>query len=174
MGIFSLGIGEDFSFTCVSVSELWISCFFHSRPFHYLISLVCFLKCHVFVFLYVCSFYRKHWRWPGWSMKLCQDGSRWIWRKTKDCSSGFRSMTMCRWSNDHSCGVERDGTCMWCSLYSLCWLNFINVHMRMCWCECTAERYKKKRKERWICTEISRGLPASWRISLSVPFFSAY
>lgn len=35
---------------------------------------------------------------------------------------------MCRWSDNHCCGVERDGTCMWCSLYSLCWLNFINIH----------------------------------------------
>lgn len=57
------------------------------------------LVCHLRVFikslslkLCICVYvlYRKHWRWQEVNMRHCQDGSKWMWRKPKDCFRGTR------------------------------------------------------------------------------------
>lgn len=42
--------------------------------------------------MYICVYvlYRKRWRWQEVNMRHCQDGSKWMWRKPKDCFRGTR------------------------------------------------------------------------------------
>lgn len=98
---------------------------------------------------FCCTLYRKHWRWRKASLKHCRVGSRWMWRKLKDCSSGSWKVSVL---NRRTCNVKYCGTCMLSDSTLLFCLHSMNAHLGV---------LVQEDKKFLILLEISGGLPAS-------------
>lgn len=106
--------------------------------------------------MYICVYvlYRKHWRWLEVNMRHCQDGSKWMWRKPKDCFRGNLTALgtadwdwICKWRPSHSFWSRRDKR------------KWISTCQTTQGCEMELKEEEK--------TEIGKGLPASCSTFLS-------
>lgn len=73
------------------------------------VSPACVVKSLYLVIYVLYVLYRKHWKWQEVNMRHCQGGSKWMWRKTKDCFKGTADWDW-MWSGDLLIPFDQDRT----------------------------------------------------------------
>ncbi len=73
------------------------------------VSPACVVKSLYLVIYVLYVLYRKHWNWQEVNMRHCQGGSKWMWRKTKDCFKGTADWDWI-WSGDLLIPFDQDRT----------------------------------------------------------------